>query len=434
MRQIVGGRIISRYIAKEVITTFLITLFAFTAMLLVINMLRFASLVVSKGVSLTQISTVFLALTPTFLEIALPMSALLGVMIAFARLSGDSELVIVKASGISLFQLLKPIAVFCIGTLVMAAFISLSARPWGYNTLAEILFEIASRQSTAALEEGVFSQVGPLTIYSSKIDHMTGRLERVLIDDRREKNTRKIIVSDSGIILSDPEQKIVVFKLENGVIHEEVEGKFSITQFQTNRLAMDPQDFAESGERKGKSFQAMSLEELSISKSFYSSLLDRIRSGEAIDPKSVEAPFGQLLAPDQFTKKELKKRINRAKIEHGRRFSMPFAALILGFVGMALGVQPPRTQRTWGLGLSALLGMFVFLVYYSVLSVGIALCESGSVPPVIALWLPNLIIFAIALLLLWKIGSEKWESVLDGLVGVRGKLKLSALFSRRGGE
>lgn len=434
MRQIVGGRIISRYIAKEVITTFLITLFAFTAMLLVINMLRFASLVVSKGVSLTQISTVFLALTPTFLEIALPMSALLGVMIAFARLSGDSELVIVKASGISLFQLLKPIAVFCIGTLVMAAFISLSARPWGYNTLAEILFEIASRQSTAALEEGVFSQVGPLTIYSSKIDHMTGRLERVLIDDRREKNTRKIIVSDSGIILSDPEQKIVVFKLENGVIHEEVEGKFSITQFQTNRLAMDPQDFAESGERKGKSFQAMSLEELSISKSFYSSLLDRIRSGEAIDPKSVEAPFGQLLAPDQFTKKELKKRINRAKIEHGRRFSMPFAALILGFVGMALGVQPPRTQRTWGLGLSALLGMFVFLVYYSILSVGIALCDSGSVPPVIALWLPNLIILAIALLLLWKIGSEKWESVLDGLVGVRGKLKLSALFSRRGGE
>lgn len=434
MRQIVGGRIISRYIAKEVITTFLITLFAFTAMLLVINMLRFASLVVSKGVSLTQISTVFLALTPTFLEIALPMSALLGVMIAFARLSGDSELVIVKASGISLFQLLKPIAVFCIGTLVMAAFISLSARPWGYNTLAEILFEIASRQSTAALEEGVFSQVGPLTIYSSKIDHMTGRLERVLIDDRREKNTRKIIVSDSGIILSDPEQKIVVFKLENGVIHEEVEGKFSITQFQTNRLAMDPQDFAESGERKGKSFQAMSLEELSISKSFYSSLLDRIRSGEAIDPKSVEAPFGQLLAPDQFTKKELKKRINRAKIEHGRRFSMPFAALILGFVGMALGVQPPRTQRTWGLGLSALLGMFVFLVYYSVLSVGIALCESGSVPPVIALWLPNLIIFAIALLLLWKIGSERWESVLDGLVGVRGKLKLSALFARRGGQ
>ena len=79
-------KILSRYVLKEIASFFAISLLTFTGLLLTIRMLRLTSLIVNRGVEIGQIATVFLAIIPTFLEIALPMSTLLGVMLAFARL------------------------------------------------------------------------------------------------------------------------------------------------------------------------------------------------------------------------------------------------------------------------------------------------------------------------------------------------------------
>ena len=106
-------RILSRYIFFESLHYFGISLFAFTALLLTLRMLKFASLIINKGVEFSQIASVFIAIIPTFLEIAIPLSVLLGVMLAFARLSGDSEIVVMRASGISLYQIASGDASTC---------------------------------------------------------------------------------------------------------------------------------------------------------------------------------------------------------------------------------------------------------------------------------------------------------------------------------
>ena len=80
-------RLIPRYIFTECLIFFGISLAAFTGVLLTIRMLQFASLIINKGVEPGQIGMVFLAIVPTFLEIALPLAVLLGVMLCFARLS-----------------------------------------------------------------------------------------------------------------------------------------------------------------------------------------------------------------------------------------------------------------------------------------------------------------------------------------------------------
>lgn len=407
--------ILTRYIFKEIIQCFFIALFAFTAMLLALNILKFTSLIINKGVSASQIAMVFLTLIPTFLEIAIPMSALLGVMLAFARLSGDSEIVVMRASGISIFKLASPVIAFGAIVTAMSLYVSIVARPWGYENLSQTLYSIASSSSVAGLDEGVFSKLGMLTVYAAKVDHQTGNMTKVLLDDRRDPETRKIVFAKSGSIVSDPETKRIVFYLKDGEIHELIEGKYAVTHFLTNASVLDPQDlFSDDAAKKGRQFNAMSLHDLSEMKAAYTDILNTLKGGAEIKTE-ITLPFGQKLLEGQATIKEVGKRINRTRIEGQRRFSMPYAAFMLALVGMSLGIQPPRTQKTWGIGLSAAFGVGVFVIYYGFLSVGIAMSEGNKLDPLLGLWLPNLVITALALWALRQVGTERWNSISHGI-------------------
>ena len=90
---------------------------------------------------------------------------------------------------------------------------------------------------------------------------------------------------------------------------------------------------------------------------------------------------------------------------------MPFAAFVLALFALPIGIQVPRTQRTWGVGLSAALGMAVFVLYYGLLSIGVTFAETGSINPHLGLWLPNLITLALAIYTTRMVGLEKWHSI-----------------------
>jgi lipopolysaccharide export LptBFGC system permease protein LptF len=86
----------------------------------------------------------------------------------------------------------------------------------------------------------------------------------------------------------------------------------------------------------------------------------------------------------------------------------------MAFVGMALGIMSPRTQRTWGAGFAATLGLVVFILYYSIFSIGLTMADSGALKVWIALWAPNIVTTAIAIILVYKVGTEQWQSVSEG--------------------
>ena len=94
---------------------------------------------------------------------------------------------------------------------------------------------------------------------------------------------------------------------------------------------------------------------------------------------------------------------------------MPIACLILAMLGMALGVQQPRAQRSWGVGLAIFLGLAVFLLYYGLLSFAFALGEQGALSPYIGVWIPNIVCLALAIFLLKRVCSEAWPSVIERL-------------------
>jgi len=190
--------------------------------------------------------------------------------------------------------------------------------------------------------------------------------------------------------------------LADGVAHETLDGRYSRTEFNSNSLSVNPNEIKNDA-KKGPAARELNMPRLREAIQVYKTALHSSESD------SLEV-FGEKL-----TRAEVLKKYRRAKIEFGQRTSLPLASLIMAFIGMALGIMSPRTQRTWGAGFAATLGLAVFIVYYSVFSVGVALADSGKLHVGIALWAPNVIATAIAAVLVYKVATERWQSASEGI-------------------
>lgn len=415
-------RILSRYIFLESLHYFGISLFAFTALLLTLRMLKFASLIINKGVEFSQIAAVFVAIIPTFLEIAIPLSALLGIMLAFARLSGDSEIVVMRASGVSLKQLLAPVFLFGILTALLALLVSSWLKPLGYDLLSRSLFEIARSRSTAGLTAGVFNELGELTIYADTINFHTEELENVLIEDRRDEDTPKIINAHDGIIKSNNQDQTITFYLRDGEIHELAGQKYVTTQFSRNNITLKASElYDNSSERSRKKARELRMQTLREEIKTFEAISAGTQSFIPVDERERE------YSPEKVQEK-VRKRLVDLKVEIARRFSMPFAAFILALIAMPLGIQSPRTQKAWGASLSASLAMLTFVFYYGLLTVGITMSEGYILNPYISVWIPNIGCIAIAAYTLKMMSRERWQSI--GQAFETAALYLSGVFSR----
>lgn len=382
---------LNRYIFFEIVRFSSLCLAVFLGILVTARILKLTSLVINKGISFSEIIVVFLSIIPSFLEIAIPMSVLLGTMLAFARLSLDSEIVVIRASGINLMSLIKPVLAFGILTTLIGFITSLYLKPIGNHMLETKLFSLATQSTTAGLTEGVFNKLGTLTIYSDSITKETGELGRVLIDDRRTPDQQMVISANSGKLISDLETRMLYIDLVDGSIHSvKPDGVYNVTNFVKNTIKIDPQELANQQENTGKKANEMFVPELK------DIIFDLKEAGKNPDEKEIKAR-------DSLVSYQL---------ELARKFSMPFACLILSLLAMPLGIHPPRAQNSWGQSLSLMVAMIVFVLYYGLLSVGISLSKDGSLEPSISLWIPNAVFFVITLIALNQMGSEKWTSVI----------------------
>ena len=411
--------ILNRYITKEVLSFFSICLLSFIGILLTLRILKISSLVINKGVDLGQVVMVFVAIIPTFLEIAIPLSALLAVMLAFARLSGDSEIIVLRAGGISIKRLIIPLVL--IGGIVgfTALGVSHYLKPMGFKALSETLFEIARSKVLATITEGVFNKVGSITLYAESIDYESGTMANVIIDDLREEGKRRVITSKDGTITFDKARGSIVFGLMNGAIHERLGPKYIVTSFQQNILSLSPVDLYPDGDSsRSKKPKELTTHDLV-------SIVDEIPEVQALlasgnsEEITLSAPLQSLLRGRQVSISELNKKRHQVSSEIQLRYALPFAAFVLTLLGLPLGIHPARAQQTWGVGLSLVLGMIVFVAYYVVLSVGLAFSESGRIPVWLATWGPNIGVSVVSLFFIHKLSTEQWDSVPDGLLKLK---------------
>ncbi len=424
---------LQRYVLFDCVTFFLLALCAFIGVLLTVQLLRLSDLVVNRGVAGGDIVMMFVAVVPTFLELAIPMAAVVGVMLAVSRLSADAELVVMRASGVSLYQILPAVLAFGL----ILAFIGVSVaqyfKPWGYRTVSELLFKIARDRTTAGLEPGVFNKLGMITLYPEQINYQTGELTRVLLDQRQSGAGRRIFFAQSGLMSSDPVTRSLTLELYDGEIHEESESSvnvtppaidskrskpnagtiaidraYSMTRFASNSIDIGPEMLGANERGSEPSIRTLTAAQLKSARDWYLKYRPQI-SGAGPDGIPLIGDFRQLIALK--TKKELDKRQSRIDTELAIRWSLPFSALILALIAFPLGVQPPRGQSSWGASASLGLGIGIFLLYYGLLSIGLALADSRTISSVVAVWIPNFAAAIVAVLLNREICSERIQSV-----------------------
>lgn len=400
-------KILHKYLLREIFGSFLVLLIACTTVLVTVRMLKLISLVMNKGVDPSVIIKILFSLMPPFLEIALPLSALFAVLLTFSRMSVDSELVVLRGSGVSLMQLLLPVLIFSSCSFVLLTFISQVGKPYANKALQEALFEVARSKTTAGLDAGIFAKLGALTLYAEEVEHETGALKKVLIDDKRTTE-RKLILSQRGTIVSNAADQSITFFLEDGSIHEFIDEKYILTHFKQNNLIASTDEILGTTNRKGQQVAEMLNSELERN------IIELQQRRAAEDLTSDSRPISALEERTGWkliSIKEIEKRLNRLLIEETRRDYLPFSIVLLSFLGVPLGISSPRENRSFSTTVSVLLGLFSFGMFFSLTSIGSAMAESGSVSSEVAFISPLVFLCILAVSLNYLFFKEKISSL-----------------------
>jgi lipopolysaccharide export system permease protein len=336
---------------------------------------------VNRGLPLKNILLLFSYIMPAFLEVTVPMAMLLAILIAFGRLSADSEMVAMRSSGLSLYQLVPPVAIFVGFTTLATAALALWAGPWGQRSLKTALYDIARTRASAGLKAQIFNEDFPgLVIYMESIDSRTDRLTHVLIADERDPRQHNTIFARNGYMISDRHAETVTLRLLEGSIHtsDPHGGAEYQTDFQSYDVNLDlRQAFAGTRQRER-------------------------------DPR--ELTLGQLRRAIAAKQREGKP-YGGELVEYHRKFSLPFACVVFGLIAVPLGIQPVRAVRARGF----LVSLVVIFGYYILLSGGQAVAERGFVPAVVGLWLPNAVFAVIGGVLFLNAARERTAGVLERL-------------------
>ncbi|NIO10588.1 MAG: LPS export ABC transporter permease LptF [Deltaproteobacteria bacterium] len=357
-------RTLSLYVVSEIIPPFLLGLMAFTFILLTARILKLVELLVTRGVSPIEIGKLFAFILPTFLEMTVPMALLLGILVGLAGLSNDHEILALKASGISPYQVFWPIGMLALFISLLTLLLTTSVRPASNRALKQQLFNIAKSHVATALKENVFNNDFPkVLIYVEEVIPPGNTSQGVLIVDRRDPNRETVIFGKVALFLSDEQTATLGLKLFDGVIHEKEKGQsvFSQTHFNVYNFNVDLEETFNLMDKREQDPSEMSVKQL----------------GEAIRSKQAQGlnPVSEIM-------------------DLHERFAFPFAPLVFSLLGVALVLMPApsRQGRFWGL-VSCL---FWLLLYYALLTTGKALGERELIAPVLALWLPNLLVGLVA--------------------------------------
>ena len=362
-----------RYILREIWPTFLASLFVFIFIMMAARMLSITELIVTRGVRASQVAGMVLFLLPDILTFALPAVTLMSVVVAFLRLSADSEIIAMKSSGISLYQMLPPVITFSLVAFFACLAISAFAAPWGNRSFKDLLFKIAETKADLGIKERVFCEpFGDLVFYVNSFSRQERVLKDVFVVDRRDQEMTSTIVSDEARIITRPAERTITLLFLRGTIflvEKDLESSRTI-KFNTYALNIGLKDVL-------------------------ADLASRRKAPHELSP-------GQLISQLKSTP-ETDKEYNRIMRELLEKLSIPLAVLLMGIIGVPLGAQMRGRGRSAGIGLS----LMVFSMFYLFLMIIRSVCSAGVVSPVIGVWIPDFFLILSVIYLLRRASDER---------------------------
>lgn len=355
--------IVDRYLTLELITPLLFGMGLFTTLGLSIGTLfELVRKVTESGLMLSAAFQVLLLKIPEFIVLAFPMSMLLATLMAYSRLSSDSEIIALRSFGLSLYRLIIP--AILLGLVITGI-------TFTFNNL---IAPITNYQATITLEKALnqdkpdFKENNIIYPEYKKVKRENGSRETILsrlfyAEEFNGQNMTNLTILDRS---QDGVSQIVTAKYASWNIVENVwdffngtiyiiapDGSYrNIIRFEHQKLAIPraPLDLASRGRDYG---------EMNIAQAYQYLQVVRLSGDE--------------------------QKVRKLKVRIQEKISLPFVCIVFSLIGAVIGLQPHNTNRATSFGICVVLIFSYYLFSFFSSSLGIW----GILSPFMSAWLPN---------------------------------------------
>jgi lipopolysaccharide export system permease protein len=391
-----------------------------------------------------------------------------------------------KATGISLQRIMRPLVVLAVGISVGAFFVSNNFIPYTTLQIKTLLFDIQHKREEIKIPAGVFyNGIEDLSLYVDKQDDISGLMYNIMLyDHRAKKGNVSVTLADSGYIRLTENKQHIIFLFYNGYTYEESESNNAAkdTAYPFQRRSFDRQevlvplegyDFQRSdGSRFSDDALIQNINRLSFMDDSLQGLLntgcdrflqtfltpgylphyhrDSLLRAKQIYTAAFDSLYGALPVEKQWeAAKQAYNMLDRnmlyianyaaeqerddyprrkVEIEWHRKFTLSFACLIFFFIGAPLGA----IIRKGGLGMPTVVSIFFFIIFWVIDISGKKLSRDGAWDPLFGTWASSMVLLPIGIFLTYKATSdsslfnaEKYIAFFKVLFSKRKRKKLS---------
>lgn len=362
--------LLDRYVIREIVPPTGLGLLLFTFVLLLDQIPPLMKVLISRGADLATVLRAFLYLLPSFLSVTIPMAFLLGVLLAFGRLASDSEIVALRASGVSPARLLRPVGILSAAAGLLTFYVVAVALPTANQAHREIVFSLLVSKAQTDIRPRVFVDdlVHGMVLYVSDIPAETGEWRNVFIHDVRTPQKPKVILARAGRLVIDRKNKAVGLDLRQAVAHvfnPILPAEHEEERFDSGYLPL-PYDEFYPRVPLAKGDREMTLPELRA----------RVRELRAQGKGQWDT--------------------GRYEVEYHKKFAIPAACLVFGALGLGLSLGSRKEARSAAFGLS----IAIIFVYYVIIRLGEQAGDTALMHPLLAMWAANVVLGGAAVTLL----------------------------------
>lgn len=369
-------RLLSRTIFREIFASSILGVILFTFVLFVQRSSFLFEFLVRNSDSPRQVAYVFALVLPQVLPFTIPLGVLVGTLLTLSRMSTDGEITAMRAAGVPSRRVVPPILTFGILSMLVAAAASLWLTPWSIRERYRVQNQLIASQLTADVQPRVFAEQFPNSILyvSDVLPGTTSRWRRIFLADVTPPESRApgaaergdsplITLATDALAVPDVALNRIQLSLHNGSTYTvgKDQMNYNITQSPTGDQVLQ----ARRQNEKAPSRPASEMDTIPLYRMAY--------RDPSLDKTSMLD----------------------ARIELHQRLALPLACVLLALTGVPLGI----TSRRAGKSSAVVLTLGLAMVYYIGLISLIKLAQMGTLPPGVALWIPNMI-FAVAGLIL----------------------------------
>ncbi len=428
--------ILTRYVLKEMIGPTSLGFAFYTSIITMRLLFDLAGMIIRRSLSAGVVGELLLYALPSIIVLTLPMSLLFGLLIAVGRLSADSEIVAMRALGIPTRKIYLPVFLFSFSIFLLTFYLINFVSPRGNAKHEALRVQLATASAERVVKPRVFhSEYENLMIYVNDVDPATGQWKGVFVADTRGDYTQpdattpaqaaqqaaarrededavgglaqhgsgqRVIVAGRGNITLQRPSKAIWLNLSDAETHVWDPGK--------------PDRY----DRTASATQRILLPTHSPSGTSPHNLRTLVRSGfKNMDLREL---IGQerTLSRSQWSEDRFNSRV--ALVEIHKKFSIPFACIAFGVLGLPLGITNRRGGKSSGFSLS----IAIIVAYYLMLTNGEQLASNGAVPVWLGMWAANILLLGLGIYLLGRANRDAGVHRAEGgtiariLRGVRG--------------